>query len=236
MVSSCLCSASTTQNARSPRAPAGPSSSCSTVARRMPLTGAIESCVTVAFMCARKGRTRPNPVQEGTSEMSEQTKSDAKLVQFLNDAYSTERRLEVTLRGTDRGDDPRRLPRAARAAPQGDALAREGRRAPYRSARRRRRAGARAGRAEPRGRGRAGRLCSARPPPSGEPLDAVLGTGAQERMLKNAADRLRRRGQGDRDLSRDRRRSQPRSATRTPPSSRARSCARRSACRTSSAA
>lgn len=117
--------------------------------------------------------------------MSEQTKRDAKLVRFLNDAYSTERRLEVALRsqieGTTREDYRERLEQHLKETHShakdverrigqlgGETVLVRGPEALNRGAEAAQGAMQRATAAVRR------------------PLDAVLGTGAQERMLKNA--------------------------------------------------
>lgn len=117
--------------------------------------------------------------------MTEQTKRDAKLVRFLNDAYTTERRLELALQvqieGTTREDYLERLEQHLKETRShakdverrikqlgGAAVLVRGPDALNRGAEAAQGAMQRASVAVRK------------------PLDAVLGTGSQERMLKNA--------------------------------------------------
>ncbi len=117
--------------------------------------------------------------------MSEQTKRDSKLVQYLNDAYATERRLEVTLEthiaATTRADYLKRLKQHLKETNShakdverrigqlgGDAVVVRGPDALSRGAE--------------AAQGAVQRAAAA----VRKPFEAVLGTGEQERMLKNA--------------------------------------------------
>jgi ferritin-like metal-binding protein YciE len=117
--------------------------------------------------------------------MSEQTKRDAKLVQYLNDAYATERRLEVALEmhidGTTRADYRKRLEQHLKET-KSHATEVE---------RRIRQLGGQAelvhgpdalGRGAEAAQSAVQRATAA----VKKPLEAVMGTGEQERMLKNA--------------------------------------------------
>jgi ferritin-like metal-binding protein YciE len=117
--------------------------------------------------------------------MSEQTKRDIKLVQYLNDAYATERRLEVALEthidGTTRADYLKRLQQHLKET-KSHATEVE---------RRIRQLGGQAelvrgpdalGRGAEAAQSAVQRATAA----VKKPLEAVMGTGEQERMLKNA--------------------------------------------------
>ena len=117
--------------------------------------------------------------------MSEQTKRDAKLVQYLNDAYATERRLEVALEthidATTRADYLKRLKQHLKET-KSHATEVE---------RRIRQLGGQAevvrgpdalGRGAEAAQSAVQRATAA----VKKPLEAVKGTGEQERMLKNA--------------------------------------------------
>ena len=117
--------------------------------------------------------------------MSGQTKRDAKLVQYLNDAYSTERRLEVALElhieGTTRADYLERLKQHLK----------ETRSHATEVERRIRQLGGQAEMVrgpDVLGRGAATAQSAVQRATAAvkKPLEAVLGTGEQERMLKNA--------------------------------------------------
>jgi ferritin-like metal-binding protein YciE len=117
--------------------------------------------------------------------MSEQTKRDAKLVRFLNDAYTTERRLEVALQvqieGTTRGDYLERLEQHLKET-RSHAKAVERRIKQLGGAAVLVRGPDALNRGAEAAQGAMQRASVA----VRKPLDAVLGTGSQERMLKNA--------------------------------------------------
>ena len=117
--------------------------------------------------------------------MSEQTKRDAKLVQYLNDAYATERRLEVALEthidGTTRADYLKQLKQHLKET-KSHATEVE---------RRIRQLGGQAEIVrgpEALGRGAEAAQSAVQRATAAvkKPLEAVMGTGEQERMLKNA--------------------------------------------------
>ena len=105
--------------------------------------------------------------------MSDLNERDAKLVQYLNEAYGKEKELETALRGAHRDDDEGAVQETAQTAPQRDQGARQSSSS----------AGSRNSAAAAT---RSRRVVAKATAAAKGPLHAVRGSGEQEKMLKNA--------------------------------------------------